>query len=112
LLLPIKEKAGRGRGGRITVRHRGGRVKRLYRIINFGQEKLGIKGKVEAIEYDPNRTAFIALINYEDGDKGYIICPKDLKVGDEIICDEKAEVKSWKQNEIKIHSNWYISFQH
>jgi large subunit ribosomal protein L2 len=101
LVLPIKEKGGRGRGGRITVRHRGKRVKRLYRIINFGQEKLGIKGKVEAIEYDPNRTAFIALIKYEDGDKGYILCPKDLKVGDEIICAEKAEIKIGNRMRLK-----------
>lgn len=101
LILPLKEKSGRGRGGRITVRHRGGRVKRFYRIINFGQEKLGIKGKVEAIEYDPNRTAFIALIKYEDGDKGYIICPKDLKVGDEILCAEKTEIKVGNRMKLK-----------
>ena len=101
LILPLKEKAGRGRGGRITVRHKGGRVKRLYRIINFGQEKLGIKGKVEAIEYDPNRTSFIALIKYEDGDRGYILYPKDLKIGDEIICAEKAEIKTGNRMKLK-----------
>lgn len=101
LILPIKETGGRGRGGRITVRHRGGRVKRFYRIINFGEEKINVKGKVEAIEYDPNRTAFIALIKYEDGDKGYILCPKDLKVGDEILCAEKTEVKIGNRMKLK-----------
>jgi large subunit ribosomal protein L2 len=101
LILPLKKKAGRQRLGKITVRHRGGRPKRFYRIINFGQEKLGIKGKVEAIEYDPNRTVFIALIKYEDGDKGYILCPKDLKVGDEIICAEKAEIKVGNRLKLK-----------
>ena len=93
LLLSLKKKAGRGRSGRITVRHRGGGVKRLYRLIDFGQEKLGIPGKVIALEYDPNRTAYIALIEYGNGEKRYILAPKDLKVGDEIICQEAAEMK-------------------
>lgn len=93
LLLFLKKKAGRGSSGRITVRHRGGGVKRLYRIVDFGQEKLGIRGKVVAIEYDPNRTGYIALVEYQDGDKRYILAPKDLKVGDEIVCQEVAEIK-------------------
>jgi len=93
LLLSLKKKAGRSVSGRITVRHRGGGVKRLYRLIDFGQEKLGQKGKVIALEYDPNRTAYIALIEYGDGEKRYILAPKDLKVGDEIICQETAEIK-------------------
>jgi len=93
LLLSLKKKAGRANSGRITVRHRGGGVKRLYRLIDFGQEKLGIVGKVIALEYDPNRTAYIALIEYKDGDRRYILAAKDLKVGDEIMCQETADIK-------------------
>lgn len=93
LLLSLKRKAGRASSGRITIRHRGGGVKRLYRIVDFGQEKLGIPGKVAALEYDPNRTAHLALVEYQDGEKRYILAPHDLKVGDEIICQEKAEIK-------------------
>ncbi|PIR71368.1 MAG: 50S ribosomal protein L2 [Candidatus Nealsonbacteria bacterium CG_4_9_14_3_um_filter_37_13] len=93
LLLPLKKKAGRGVSGRITIRHRGGGVKRLYRLIDFGQEKLGVAGKVIALEYDPNRTAYIALIEYADGEKRYILAPKDLKIGDEITCQETAQIK-------------------
>lgn len=130
LLKFLKKKAGRGISGRITIRHRGGGVKRLYRVVDFGQEKLGIPGKVIALEYDPNRTAYIALIEYQDGDqrdkslissssseartrwemrrtsqrpprttnvglcdKRYILAPKDLKVGDEIVCQEIGEIK-------------------
>lgn len=94
LLLSFKKRAGRSRFGRITVRHRGGGAKRLYRIVDFGQEKIDIKGKVIALEYDPNRTGFLALIEYEDGKKGYILAPTGLKVEDEIICAEKAEIKT------------------
>lgn len=93
LLLAIKKKAGRSSSGRITIRHRGGGVKKLYRILDFGQEKLDVKGKVMALEYDPNRTAFIALINYEDGDKRYVLAPVGLKENDEIICSDEAEIK-------------------
>ena len=93
LLLPLKKKAGRGVSGRITIRHRGGGVKRLYRLIDFGQEKLGVAGKVIALEYDPNRTAYIALIEYADGEKRYILAPKDLKIGDEITCQETTQIK-------------------
>ena len=90
LLRPLKKKAGRGNVGRITVRHRGGGTKRLYRIVEFGQEKLDVKAKVVALEYDPNRTAFLALLEYPDGEKKYIIAPHNLKVGNEIIFSEKA----------------------
>lgn len=93
LLLPLKKRAGRGVSGRITVRHRGGGVKRLYRLIDFGQEKLGVAGEVIALEYDPNRTAYIALIEYGDEEKRYILAAKDLKLGDEIVCQESAEIK-------------------
>jgi large subunit ribosomal protein L2 len=93
LLLFLKKKAGRNSAGRITVRHRGGGVKRLYRVIDFGQEKLDVKGKVLALEYDPNRTAFIALISYEDNDKRYVLAPVGLKKNDKVICSDKAEIE-------------------
>lgn len=101
LLLSLKKSGGRSSSGRITVRHRGGGVKRLYRIVDFGQEKLGVVGKVIAIEYDPNRTAFLALIEYQDGEKRYILAPKDIKIGDEIICAEKAEIRLGNRMKLK-----------
>jgi len=101
LLLALKKKAGRAVSGRITVRHRGGGVKRLYRLIDFGQEKLGVPGKVIALEYDPNRSAFIALIEYQDGEKRYILASKDLKEGDEILCAEKTEIKTGNRIKLK-----------
>jgi large subunit ribosomal protein L2 len=101
LLLALKKKAGRGVSGRITIRHRGGGVKRLYRILDFGQEKLGMPGKVIALEYDPFRTAFIALVEYQDGEHRYILAAKDLKVGDELICAEKAEIKIGNRMKLK-----------
>lgn len=101
LLLPLKKRAGRGVSGRITVRHRGGGVKRLYRIVDFGEEKLGMVGKVIAIEYDPNRTAFLALVEYQDKEKRYLLAPKDLKVGDEIFCSEKTEIKIGNRMKLK-----------
>ena len=101
LLLALKRRAGRARFGRITVRHRGGGVKRLYRIVDFGQEKLGIPTKVIALEYDPYRTAFLSLLEYQDGEKRYSLAPKDLKVGDEIICAEKVEIKIGNRIKLK-----------
>lgn len=92
LLLSLKRRGGRGSSGRITVRHRGGGVKKLYRVIDFGQEKLNTSGKVIAIEYDPYRSAFIALVEYQDGDKRYILAPKDLKIDQEIIVSENASI--------------------
>jgi len=93
LLAPLKKKAGRNVYGRITVRHRGGGHKRRYRIIDFKRDKDSIPGKVAAIEYDPNRTAFIALIHYVDGEKRYIIAPHGLKVGDVIESGENVDIK-------------------
>jgi large subunit ribosomal protein L2 len=101
LLLSFKKRAGRSSSGRISVRHRGGGVKRLYRIIEFGQKKLDIKGKVVAIEYDPNRTAFLALIKYEDDTKAYILAPDKLNIDDHIICSEKAEIKIGNRMRLK-----------
>ncbi len=95
LTAPLKKTGGRNNQGRITVRFRGGGHKRLYRIIDFKRDKLDIKGKVRAIEYDPNRTAHIALVEYSDGKKRYILWPEGLKVGDTIMStnSDKAEIK-------------------
>lgn len=93
LLEPIKKQAGRNNQGRITVRHQGGGHKRQYRVIDFKRNKDGIPGRVATIEYDPNRTANIALINYADGEKRYILAPKGLQVGQEIFSGEDADIK-------------------
>ncbi len=93
LLIPLKKNAGRNNSGRISVRHRGGGSKRRLRIIDFKREKFGIPGRVAAIEYDPNRSANIALIFYADGEKRYILSPQGLNVGDTIESGENAELK-------------------
>ena len=93
LLSPIQKRGGRNNNGRITVRHQGGGHKRKYRIIDFKRNKDGIPGRVATIEYDPNRSANIALINYADGEKRYILAPNGLKVGQEILSGENADIK-------------------
>ena len=93
LLVTLKKNGGRNNQGRITVRHQGGGEKRKYRIIDFKRLKDGIKGTVASIEYDPNRSAHIALINYADGEKRYIVAPKGLKVGDKIESGDNADIK-------------------
>lgn len=93
LLAPLKGKAGRNNQGKITVRHQGGGHKRKYRIIDFKRNKDGIPGRVATIEYDPNRTANIALINYADGEKRYILSPKGLKVGDTVYSGPESDIK-------------------
>lgn len=93
LLVKLNKKSGRNNQGKITVRHQGGGAKRMYRIIDFKRNKLEIPGTVAAIEYDPNRTANIALINYKDGEKRYIIAPKGIKVGETIISSATADIK-------------------
>ena len=93
LLEPIKKNAGRNSYGRITVRHRGGGNRRKYRVIDFKRERFGITATVLTLEYDPNRSAFIALVQYEDGEKRYIIAPQDLKVGDKIVSGPDADIK-------------------
>ena len=93
LLLPRKSNAGRNNRGRITVRHRGSGVKRRLRIIDFRRDKIGVPGRVAAIEYDPNRSAYLALIFYADGDKRYILAPLGLGVDDTIKSGEDAELK-------------------
>jgi large subunit ribosomal protein L2 len=93
LVLPLKKQAGRNSQGRITVRHRGGGAKRRLRMIDFKRDKIGVPGKVAAIEYDPNRSARIALIHYADGDKRYILAPIGLKVGSAVKAGEDAEIR-------------------
>ena len=93
LLAKVKKTGGRNHQGRITVRHIGGGAKRKYRIIDFKRNKLDIPGTVASIEYDPNRSANIALINYADGEKRYIIAPKDLTVGTKIMSGPNADIK-------------------
>ncbi len=93
LLLPLKRKAGRNNQGRITVRHRGKGAKRRLRIIDFKRNKFGVPGRVAAIEYDPNRSARIALIYYADGDKRYILAPLGLGVDDTVMSGDGAEIK-------------------
>ena len=94
LTVTKKQKAGRNQQGRITVRHRGGGSKRQLRIIDFKRDKFGVPGKVASIEYDPNRTARIALIHYLDGDKRYILAPQGLTVGDAISAGPEAELRT------------------
>ncbi len=93
LLLPLKKKAGRSNQGKITVRHRGGGAKRRLRLLDFKRDKLGIPGRVASIEYDPNRSARIALIYYADGEKRYILAPSELNVGNIIKSGSDAEIK-------------------
>jgi large subunit ribosomal protein L2 len=93
LLRPLKKKSGRNSYGRITVRHRGGGERRKYRIIDFKRDKDNMNATVLTLEYDPNRTAHIALVKYEDGEKRYIVAPNDLKVGDVIRSGEESDIK-------------------
>lgn len=93
LLEPVRKKSGRNNTGRITVRHRGGGVKRFYRVIDFKRDKDGIPARVATLEYDPNRSANIALLNYADGEKRYILAPLGLKVGDTVISGKDADIK-------------------
>ncbi len=88
----LPSKAGRASNGRISVRRRGGRHRRLYRVIDFKRDKTGIEGTVATIEYDPNRSAFICLINYKDGEKRYILAPKGIKVGQKIVSGPHASM--------------------
>ncbi|NMA05254.1 MAG: 50S ribosomal protein L2 [Acholeplasmataceae bacterium] len=93
LLKPLHKKAGRNNSGKITVRHQGGGAKRKYRVIDFKRNKDDILGKVATIEYDPNRSANIALIHYVDGEKRYILAPKDIKVGEMVESGERVDIK-------------------
>ncbi|OGO39506.1 MAG: 50S ribosomal protein L2 [Chloroflexi bacterium RBG_16_57_8] len=102
LLLPLRKRAGRNNQGRITVRHQGGGSKRHLRVLDFKRDKIGIPGRVAAIEYDPNRTARIALIYYVDGEKRYILAPVGLKVGEMIMSGPEAEVKPGNNLPLKL----------
>jgi len=93
LLAPLRQRAGRNVRGKITVRHQGGGHKRNYRIIDFKRDKVGIPARVASIEYDPNRSARIALLVYADGEKRYIVAPLDLMVGDTVMSGPKAELR-------------------
>lgn len=93
LLRPLNKKAGRNNSGRLSVRHRGGGHKRMYRLIDFTRRKDGVPAKVAAIEYDPNRTSYIALLHYLDGHKAYIIAPNGLKVGQMVVSGPDADIK-------------------
>ena len=93
LLVSLKKNSGRNSYGRITVRHRGGGVRRKYRIIDFKRDKFDIPATVASVEYDPNRSAFIALLQYEDGEKRYILQPAGLKVGDTVVAGTGADIK-------------------
>lgn len=94
LLEPVKKHSGRNSYGRITVRHHGGGNRRKYRVIDFKRDKVGIEAEVLTLEYDPNRSAFIALLQYEDGEKRYIIAPHGLKVGDKVVSGPDADIQA------------------
>ena len=94
LLEPLKKHSGRNSYGRITVRHHGGGNRQKYRIIDFKRDKFGVKAEVKTLEYDPNRSANIALIQYEDGVKAYILAPEGLKVGDTVVAGPDADIKT------------------
>ena len=93
LTRPVRKTGGRNNAGRMTSRHRGGGHKRKYRVVDFRREKTDIPAKVKTIEYDPNRSARIALVSYADGEKRYIVAPADLKVGDPVIASASADIK-------------------
>ncbi|MCW2277813.1 50S ribosomal protein L2 [Heliophilum fasciatum] len=93
LLRPLKKQAGRNNQGKLTVRHKGGGHKRMYRIIDFKRIKDNVPAKVASIEYDPNRSAYIALLHYLDGEKRYILAPNGLKVGDQVVSGPEADIK-------------------
>jgi large subunit ribosomal protein L2 len=101
LLKRLKKHAGRNNQGRITMRHQGGGNKALYRLVDFRQDKLNIPGLVESIEYSPYHTAFIALVLYKDGDRRYILAPQGLRVGEQIVTAEDAELKTGNRTRLE-----------
>ena len=109
LLVAKKETGGRNAQGKITVRHHGGGAKQKYRIIDFKRNKDGIPAKVATIEYDPNRSAYIALVVYADGEKRYIIAPVGLKVGDVIVSGARCRYKSWKYSSNNQYTCWFYN---
>ena len=101
LISPLKRKGGRNNKGRLTVRHQGGGHKRRYRIIDFRRDKFDVIGRIETIEYDPNRSARIALVVYEDGERRYILAPVGIKVGDNVMSGPNAEIRPGNAMPIK-----------
>jgi large subunit ribosomal protein L2 len=93
LLAPLRRKGGRNNTGQVTTRHQGGGHKRRYRIIDFRRDKLNVPGRISAVEYDPNRSARIALVVYQDGDKRYILAPNGLKVGDPVVSGPNVDIR-------------------
>ncbi len=106
----LTKKGGRNNTGRITMRRQGGGAKRLYRIVDFKRNKFDVAATVERIEYDPNRTAFIALVKYEDGEQAYILAPQRLAVGDSVIAGAKVDVKPGKGGQIARSAGTYAQF--
>ena len=105
-----KRDVGRGAMGRITVRHKGGGNKRLYRIVDFKQNKINVPAKITSLEYDPNRSAYIALAQYKDGEKRYVLATKDMKVGDEIVYSDSAPLKEGNRLALeKIPVGFFVS---
>lgn len=102
LVAPLKSKGGRNNRGVVTVRHRGGGHKRQYRIIDFRRDKVGVPGKVETIEYDPNRSARIALVVYRDGERRYMLAPVGLKPGDNVVSSPDAEIRPGNAMPIRV----------
>lgn len=94
LVVRIAKTGGRQRTGRMTMRHQGGGARKMYRMVDFGQEHQGTRGSVTRLEYDPNRNAFIALVAYEDGTRGYVLAAHGLQVGEEVLCAPSAEPKT------------------
>jgi len=102
LLIRLKKRAGRSKSsGRLTVRHSGGGLRKRYRIVDFGQEKINQPGKIIALEYDPNRTAYLMLVQYADGKKSYQLAPQSISIGDEIITAEQAKPKTGNRIKLK-----------
>ena len=106
LLEVLKKHSGRNSYGRITVRHQGGGNRQKYRVIDFKRNKLDVAAKVLRLEYDPNRSAFIALCEYEDGERRYILAPVGLNPGDTIVSSAAADIKAGKVPDITIESSW------
>ncbi len=107
LTVRLKKHSGRNNQGKITVRHRGGGAKRAYRLIDFKRNKLGVPAKVAAIEYDPNRSARIALLHYLDGEKRYILAPVGLKVGDRVVAGPEADIQAGQRAAPEKHPDRY-----
>jgi large subunit ribosomal protein L2 len=112
LIKPLKKKGGRNNVGRVTAWHRGGGNKKAYRIIDFKRDKFNVKAIVESIEYDPNRTARVALLKYMDGERRYIIAPAGLKVGDEVMSGKGVDIKVGNALPLSEIPSWYLRAQY